>query len=133
MFSTDFLPIFKFHLKIAHIFGCIPFTLDHSTGWLRKTQSHSRLKFFKVQCLLSILYSFTLLVNLLNGSLSLTQKAEGFVFFLIYSGMSLIRWNYKLDNSPMQVINSFLHFEADIRHKGNFALGNKIYVQNTIK
>ncbi|OXA62575.1 hypothetical protein Fcan01_01536 [Folsomia candida] len=31
--------------------------------------------------------------------------------------MSLIRWNYKLDNSPMQVINSFLHFEADIRHK----------------
>ncbi|OXA61641.1 hypothetical protein Fcan01_00721 [Folsomia candida] len=60
------------------------------------------------------MYCTSLCLNLCFGPLTTLQKLQGLVFFIAYLTASIIRWNYSLDNDPIQLIHAFLDFEATI-------------------
>lgn len=114
MYRKEFLPLLKFHLQICKILQCVPFDFDQTSGRLVRCRSHLQIRMFKLQCALSAMYCTSLCLNLCFGPLTTLQKLQGLVFFIAYLTASIIRWNYSLDNDPIQLIHAFLDFEATI-------------------
>ncbi|OXA62679.1 hypothetical protein Fcan01_00957 [Folsomia candida] len=112
MYSSYFLPILKQHLRMCSFLKGLPFEYDDETGLVVKTRCHGTIIIFKLQCLLSVLYCSAMFLNLVIGPSTLIEKLKGVIFFLMYFNTTIARWNYSLDPTPIQVINSFLKYEA---------------------
>lgn len=52
--------------------------------------------------------------NLYFKSLEMSAKLLGFVPWLMYFSLSFALWNFNLENTQIQVLNSFLEFESNI-------------------
>ncbi|OXA36746.1 hypothetical protein Fcan01_28486 [Folsomia candida] len=112
MFSAKFLPIPKFHLKFCKFLNCIPFRYSENLGRLVPIKNGDTLFKFKLQCVLSTLYCGAMGANIFLGGLSTTEKLQGSIFLMAYLIGAVSRWNYELSPGPIQVINSFLQYEA---------------------
>ncbi|OXA54224.1 hypothetical protein Fcan01_11388 [Folsomia candida] len=112
MFSAKFLPILKFHLKFCKFLNCIPFRYNENLGRLVPIKNGHSLFKFKLQCVLSALYCGAMGANICFGRLSTTVKLQGSIFLMTYLIGAVSRWNYGLSPGPIQVINSFLLYEA---------------------
>lgn len=114
MYQTEFLPLLKLHLKSCKFLQCVPFEFPQNSSRLVKCQSLSKIRMFKLQCILSVLYCTLFGLNLCFGPLTKIEKFQGFGFFMCYLLASITRWNYELDNGPSQLINAFLDCEETI-------------------
>lgn len=114
MFSTDFSVFLKQHFGICKFLRCTPFEYHPKTGKLVRITSKNHIVQFKLQCLISVLYSTGMLLNLCFGSLTTAEKFQGFVFFLLYLTVIVMRWNYDLKIDGMQAINTFIEFERKV-------------------
>lgn len=114
MYSTQFLTFLRHHFRICKWLRCTPFTYNSQTGKLVQVKNFSHLKQFKLQCVLSICYCLAMISNLCFGTLTIADKFQGLVFFLMYLTVAVMRWNFNLDISGMQIVNSFIDFESHI-------------------
>ncbi|OXA61761.1 hypothetical protein Fcan01_00410 [Folsomia candida] len=71
-------------------------------------------KYGRLQCVLSVVYTGAMLANICFGWLTLTERFQGFVFFSLYFFCCMQRWNWNLDITGIQVINSFLDYEDEL-------------------
>jgi hypothetical protein len=111
MFSQNFLPYLKFHLKVGNFFGITIINFDKCTNRFVISSSKKRKLFFRISILLHFLHVLVMFFHLCSGHLKTLKKLQGVVFF----GMELVglvlRWDWKIDFAPAQLINSFLKFE----------------------
>lgn len=112
MYTSKVFPLLKLHLRICKFLKCLPF--DDGLKRLTKCRSTGRILIFRVQCVLSSLYCAAFFLNLCHDRFNLPQKVQGFIFFVLYVGQAIIRWNYDLDNSGIQIINAFMDFESHL-------------------
>lgn len=108
---TSYLKILKFHLRSCKFVKCLPFEFAKNSGRIVLTRNLGRIRMFRFQCVLSVIYTGAMFVNICFGWLTLTEKFQGIVFFSLFFIACIHRWNWNLDITGIQVINSFLEFE----------------------
>lgn len=114
MFTSQILPILKWRIRRPMNFR-VPIKFDPRYGRLTAIQSSSkdltiqRYK-YKLKCILPILYTLTLAINLIFGSFSTVQRLQGAVFLMLCVLTSTAGWNCGV--APVQVVNTFLDFET---------------------
>lgn len=114
MYSTHYLKVLKRHLDVCKFLKCIPFEFDETLGRIIKTRSLKHIRIFRLECILSLIYTVAVFLNISVGHLTLTGKCKGLAFFPLYIFGVVTRWNYSLDLGSMQVINSMLEFEMKV-------------------
>ncbi|OXA64115.1 hypothetical protein Fcan01_00282 [Folsomia candida] len=72
------------------------------------------IRMFRLQSVLSVVYTGAMLANICFGWLTLTERLQGFVFFSLYFFCSIQKWNWNLDIAGIQVINAFLDYEDEL-------------------
>ncbi|OXA49433.1 hypothetical protein Fcan01_15409 [Folsomia candida] len=61
----------------------------------------------------SVVYCTAMFLNIsTNSHLTTSGRLQGFAPFILCLAASIARWNYSIDIGPIQVINTFLDFEA---------------------
>ncbi|OXA49068.1 hypothetical protein Fcan01_16642 [Folsomia candida] len=53
-------------------------------------------------------------LNICIGPLTTSKKLQGLALLISPLGCLITRWNYSIDVAPIQIINTFLDFEARI-------------------
>ncbi|OXA39735.1 hypothetical protein Fcan01_25593, partial [Folsomia candida] len=111
MFTVNYLWLLEINLKISNFLCCTPFSFDVTKKRVVRLSSVRKIRFYKFQCLLALLYCTALFTNLCLGPLTILQKLQGFPFFALYMGEVVLWWNLDLDPTYMQIINSILSLE----------------------
>ncbi|OXA39733.1 hypothetical protein Fcan01_25595 [Folsomia candida] len=111
MFTENYLRLLEINLKMSNFLCCTPFSFDVIKKRVTRVSSVRKIRFFKFQCLIALLYCITLLTNLCFGPLTILQKFQGFPLFALYTGEVVLWWNFDLDPTYMQIINPFLSLE----------------------
>ncbi|OXA38752.1 hypothetical protein Fcan01_26387 [Folsomia candida] len=114
MYHIDYLPLLKLHLRVCKFIKCLPFEYDEKSGLVIRTQNSRQVITFKIQSIFSLLYSFATILHVCIGRLTLTERFLGSLFLILDILLTTTRWNYSLDKSPGQIVNSFLQFEKQI-------------------
>lgn len=66
-----------------------------------------------METLATTIYTIAMFRNLCFSESPLTGRVQAAAFFLIYVGALWTGWNFKVDNSLVQIINTFIKFETD--------------------
>ncbi|OXA41510.1 hypothetical protein Fcan01_23664 [Folsomia candida] len=111
MFTTELLSLLKFHLQVCHVFRCISFKYGKKSDRFIRTRN---LQIVQFQRVLSILYFTSMFLNICLGATSLVERFQGLNFLALYFMCVVTRWDVKLGNSDLQIINTFLDFEANV-------------------
>lgn len=115
MYSTEFLPyIVRHYRRCRKVFKYYPFRFNPELNRFVKDSNPYGERMFKLLLLVMLAYSGTTSCCLIFGSLSMAKKVQGVVFSLMYVLITVCTWNYDLDKSQIQVINSCLNFEDNI-------------------
>lgn len=114
MYRKDYMRLLKPYLSICQAFKCVPFDFDRKSGIVVKTGNASQIWSFRLQCILSVVYTVALVLQICVGRLSLTDSFMGAVFVLVHIIQTSTRWNYSLDKSQGQLINSLVRFEDQV-------------------
>lgn len=114
MYTTQFFPLFKRHLFLCRYMKTFPYDFNANTGRLFKVTDPKLGKRHKRLCIIIFLYMTTILLSLTLGNTSVPMKMIGFVFILTYCVPAPSQWNYKLEITSIQVLNSFMDFETKV-------------------
>lgn len=69
---------------------------------------------FKRQSILALIYTFAMFLHVCFGGLTLPEKFQGSLFLVMNILLMATQWNYSLDPSAGQIVNSFINFEKQI-------------------
>ncbi|OXA36538.1 hypothetical protein Fcan01_28697 [Folsomia candida] len=119
MYHIDYLPLLKLNLRICKFVKCQPFEYDEKSGLIVRTRDVDLIRMFKWQSILSLIYTFATFLHVCFGGLNLTGKFQGSLFLVLDILITATRWNYSVDKSPGQIVNSFMNFELEIL-KGSY-------------
>lgn len=114
MYSTQFLPLLIRHIRVCRFLRSIPTDFDGKSKKLVLITGPFQIAIFRLQLILSLGYCVTLFLGLFLGKMSMSKKAQGLVFYSMHIVILAARWNYSLNNSAMQVINSAMEFETQL-------------------
>ncbi|OXA41340.1 hypothetical protein Fcan01_23704 [Folsomia candida] len=90
----------------------VSFKYDEKSDRFIRIRLHRHLKIVQMQRVLSILYFASMFLNISLGATSLVERFQGLNFLALYFLCAVTRWDVKLGNSDLQIINTFLYFEA---------------------
>lgn len=118
MFTSEFLPLLKLFLPFCHFFKCITFQHDKTKGSLVSIKLARHLRIVRFQSYLSGIYFIALFMNLCFGPLTLIDKLRGLGFCGMFLTCVVGRWDINAENNLLQIIKTFLYFEADVMKGG---------------
>lgn len=114
MYRTYFLNLLIRQLKLCRSLQCLPIEYDPKSRQVVMIQCPKRIRAFRLQSVLSVLYCSVLLPHIILGPLTLWKQCQGLVFLICFFALTLCRWNYDLDPLISHVINSYMDFEENI-------------------
>lgn len=111
MLTITFLPHLKQHLRVAKLISSLPFQWDDSSGKLSLLPSKIMQFIVTSQLMLQTVYSILQVVMTTFSPYSTGTKFQAMVFTSINLTGLLLRWNWKLDKTAMNLLNAFIKFE----------------------
>ncbi|OXA48860.1 hypothetical protein Fcan01_16306 [Folsomia candida] len=118
MYTTQFHNLMVRHLGLCRLLKCVPAKYDANLKKIVPIDNPRDIKIFRIQCIISLVYTTAMFLNLCVGPLTIPKKFQGVSFFGIYFLLLFCKWNYRLDIAPIQVINSFVLFEKSLEKGG---------------
>ncbi|OXA48545.1 Ubiquitin-like modifier-activating enzyme 1 [Folsomia candida] len=115
MFTSQILPVLKWRTG-RPIYVRVPIKFHPQNGSLMTIKSSFSIHRYslRLQCILPIVYTAMLAMNLIFGSLTIVQRLQGAVFLMLCVLTCTTGWNSGLDDAPVRVVNTFLDFEKDL-------------------
>lgn len=114
MYTTQFSPFLKRHLAICRYVKTFPYDFNPKTRRLFKVHDPKLGKRHQMMCLISLAYISTLFLGLILGNHTAAMKVIGVIFIMAYCLPLSGHWNFNLELTPIQVLNSFMDFEAKV-------------------
>lgn len=121
MYSRSFVPILKFHLRIARAFRSLPYIWDDKTRQLKMDLQHK--KHLRVFMLLNVLYLSSQAAMVTWGSYNLRNFFHPPSFQLWSPWQHSIPFDWNFSEAPMVLVNTILKYEEGQKvHLGMYFL-----------